>query len=47
MYVSTTPNYDQGSNIEYFDYNINNSALDESISRMEDFFNGNMDNYQQ
>ena len=41
------PNYDQGSNVEYYDYNTNSSAFDESMNRMDDFFNGNVDNYQQ
>jgi len=45
-FVNTTPNYDHEGNVEYFDYNTNNSALDESMNRMDDFFNGNMDNYQ-
>jgi hypothetical protein len=43
----TMPNYDQGSNVEYYDYNTNSSAFDESMNRMDDFFSGNMDNYQQ
>jgi hypothetical protein len=46
-FANTIPDYDEGSNVEYYDYNNNSLAFDESMNRMDDFFRGNMDNYQQ
>ena len=47
-FVNTTQDFEKYSTFEYYnDGNIDNQTFNESMKKMDDFFSGSLDNYQQ